>query len=142
KPDLIIMDITMPELDGLEATREILKVLPNTEVIILTMHDSQQMLAKALALGVRGCVLKSDVARDLVTAVKTVSQHKPFLSSGVSEVVLKDYHGRGSEEGHAGDEPQRRSRLTPREQEILKAIALGKSTKEVAAALGISTKTA
>jgi|SRR5579885_2608667 len=143
KPDLIIMDITMPEMDGLEATQEILKVLPQTEVIILTVHDSQQMLTRVLASGARGCVLKSDVARDLVTAVKTVSQHKPFLSSGVSEVVLKDYHGRGNNLGQVNNEEvQRRFRLTPREQEILRAIALGKSTKEVAASLGISTKTA
>src|SRR5690242_9254040 len=65
RPDLIIMDISMPEMDGLEATRQILKALPSTEVIVLTVHDSQQMLARVLASGARGCVLKSDVARDL-----------------------------------------------------------------------------
>ncbi len=140
KPDLIIMDITMPTMDGLEATREILKELPETEVIILTVHDSQQMLSRVLASGARGCVLKSDVARDLVNAIKTVSQHKPFLSSGVSEVVLKDYHLRGNSQ--TTEEVRQRYRLTPREQELLGAITHGKSTKEAAAALGISTKTA
>jgi DNA-binding NarL/FixJ family response regulator len=140
KPDLIIMDITMPEMDGLEATREILKEQPEMEVIILTVHDSQQMLARVLASGARGCVLKSDVARDLVNAIKTVSQHKPFLSSGVSEVVLKDYHLRGT--GQPSEEVRAKYRLTPREQDLLTAIARGKSTKEAAASLGISTKTA
>ena len=140
KPDVVIMDITMPDMDGLEATQEILKTLPQTEVIILTVHDSQQMLARVLASGAHGCVLKSDVARDLVTAVKTVSQHKPFLSTGVSEVVLKDYHGRGTVQ--PPEEVHRRYGLTPREQEVLAAIAVGKSTKEAAAGLGISIKTA
>ena len=140
KPDLIIMDISMPEMDGLEATRQILKALPSTEVIVLTVHDSQQMLARALASGARACVLKSDVSRDLVNAIKAVTQHKPFLSSGVSEVVLKDYHLKGNSQ--PPEEVRRRFRLTPREQELLTAIAHGKSTKEAAAALGISTKTA
>ncbi len=140
KPDLVIMDITMPELDGLEATKQILKELPQTEVIILTVHDSQQMLDRVLASGAHGCVLKSDVARDLITAVKTVSQHKPFLSSGVSDLVLKGHQQRSTMP--VAEEKPRRNRLTTREQEILRAIAVGKSTKEAAAELGISVKTA
>lgn len=140
KPDLVIMDITMPELDGLEATRQILEALPRTEVIILTVHDSQQMLERVLASGAHGCVLKSDVARDLVTAVKAVSQHKPFLSSGVSGLVLKGYHLKGNIA--PAEEKPRRNRLTIREQEVLRLIAGGKSTKEAASSLGISVKTA
>lgn len=96
KADLVIMDISMPKMDVLEATQRILKALPGTEVIILTVHDSQQMLARLLASGARGWVLKSDVARDLVTAAKTVSGHKLLLSYGVSNVVLKDYRLRNS----------------------------------------------
>ena len=140
KPDLIVMDVTMPVMDGLEATRRIIQKFAKTEVIVLTVHDSPQMLAKVLACGAHGCVLKSDVARDLMTAVKRVSQHKPFLSLGVSSAVLKDYRLR--ENGALAEKAQPPPRLTPREEELLRVIAAGKTTKEAAVAMRISVKTA
>src|SRR6266404_3987319 len=140
KPDVVIMDITMPEMDGLEATRQILKTLPQTEVIVLTVHDSQQMLDRILASGAHRCVLKSDVSRDLLNAIKTVVQHKPFLSSGVSGVVLKTFQRK--ENGQDDGDKSPGQRLSPREREVLRSIVAGESTKEAAAKLGISTKTA
>jgi DNA-binding NarL/FixJ family response regulator len=137
KPNLVVMDIGMPELNGLEATRRILRALPQTEVLILTMHESEQVVREVLEAGARGYVLKSDAARDLVTAVKTLQQHKPFFTSRVAELVLKGYLG-GVQADRA--EPSLPS-LTPREREIVQLLAEGKSNKEVAAALEISVKT-
>ncbi|HZS49776.1 MAG TPA: response regulator transcription factor [Bryobacterales bacterium] len=134
KPDVVLIDISMPELNGLEATRQILKAVPRTEVLILTRHDSEELAHEVLAAGARGYVLKSDAGRNLVAALDAVSQHKPFLTSTVSEMVLDGYL-RNREEERAP-----RS-LTPREREIVQLLAEGKSNKEVATTLNISVKT-
>ncbi|MBI4454998.1 MAG: response regulator transcription factor [Acidobacteria bacterium] len=138
-PDVVVMDISMPELNGLEATRQIVKALPKVEVLILTMHDSEELVREVLDAGARGYVLKSDAGRDLVAAVDAVRRHKPFFTSRVSEIVLDGYLKRNS---HTGKEGIRLSRLTPREREIVQLLAEGKSNKEVAVALNISVKTA
>lgn len=134
KPDIVILDINMPELDGLEATREIREAHPQTEVLILTMHDSGHAAKRALDNGAHGVVLKSDLARDLVCAVGTVRRHEYFLTSRSTERILK-----------ASQELVRTERgealLTPRENEVLKLLAEGKSYKEAAALLGLSPKT-
>jgi len=135
KPDLAIVDIGMPELNGLDATRQILKANPQTEVLILTMHQSEEVVAEVLKAGARGYVLKSDADQNLVAAVEALLQHKPFLSSNVTEVVLSEYVNRSS----IGPEP--RSRITQREREIIQLLTEGKSNKEVASALNISTRT-
>ena len=88
KPDVVVLDFSMPELNGAEAARQILKALPRTEVVILTMHDSEQLLREVLEAGVGGYVLKSDAMCDLVAAVRAVTQHKRFLSPGASGVVV------------------------------------------------------
>jgi len=138
KPDIVVMDISMPEMNGLEATRQILKALPKTEILILTMHESEQVVREVLEAGARGYVLKSDAGRSLVAAVDSLRQHRPFFTSRVAEIVLDGYlHGRG-EAVH--DSP--RSRLTPRERQVLQLLAEGKSNKEISGALGISVKTA
>ena len=138
RPDVVVLDITMPELNGLEATRQILKAAPQTEVLILTMHESEQVAREVLAAGARGYLLKSDASRDLVSAVDALRQHRPFFTSRVSQMVLEGYlHGPS-----LGDAPAtRRELLTPREREIVQLLAEGKSNKDVAAALGISPKT-
>ena len=134
KPDVAVLDFGMPELNGAEATRQILRESPRTEVMILTMHDSEQLVREVLQAGARGYVLKSDASRDLVAAVQALLAHKTFLSPGVSKVVVEGYL-RGSEVETPAD------RLTPREREIVQLVAEGKSNKEISSALNISVKT-
>jgi DNA-binding NarL/FixJ family response regulator len=134
KPDVAVLDFAMPELNGAEATRQILKESPRTEVLVLTMHDAEELVREVLAAGARGYVLKSDASRDLVAAVQALLAHKTFLSPGISKVVVQGYL-RGSEVETPAD------RLTPREREIVQLVAEGKSNKEIAASLNISTKT-
>jgi DNA-binding NarL/FixJ family response regulator len=129
-----VLDFGMPELNGAEATRQILKENPRTEVLILTMHDTDQLTHKVLEAGAHGFVLKSDASRHLVAAVQALLEHKTFLSPSVSKVVVEGYL-RGPEI------ETRTDRLTPREREIVQLVAEGKSNKEVAASLNISIKT-
>ena len=138
-PQVAVLDVSMPEMNGLEATRQILKALPQTEVLILTMHDSEQVVREVLDSGARGYVLKSDAGRDLISAVEALRQRRPFFSSRVSEMLLQNYRGRQQRPG-TGDAP--RSRLTAREREIVQLLAEGKTNKDVAASLNISIKTA
>jgi DNA-binding NarL/FixJ family response regulator len=138
-PNVAVLDIGMPELNGLEATRHIVRESPQTQVLILTMHESEQMVRDVLDAGARGYVLKSDAARDLVNAVDALSQHRTFFSSRISDILLQAYlHG---PERPVQPQPAR-GRLTAREREIVQLLAEGKSNKEVATALNISVKTA
>ncbi len=138
KPDIIIMDVTMPELNGLEATRQILKERLKTEVLILTVHESEQLVGEVLAAGARGYILKGDTTRLLVDAIESISQHKPFFTGTASEVVLGGYLRPGQP---ARKESRALPRLTAREREIVQLLAEGQSNKEVATALGVSVKT-
>jgi DNA-binding NarL/FixJ family response regulator len=138
KPDIVVMDISMPEMNGLEATREILKENPKTEVLVLSMHESDQMVHDVLAAGARGYILKRDAGADLMIALAAVRQHKLFFTSRVSEVVLSGYLGQGV----AAPTPEGpSSRLSVRELQIVKLVAESLSNKEVAHALNISVKT-
>lgn len=138
KPDVVILDIGMPSLNGLEATRQILKTNPQARVLILTLHDSDQVVREVLNAGARGFLLKSDAARDLVAAVEALRRDKTYFTSKVATMVLEGYL-----KGTPGTvATPTRSRLTPREREIVQLLAEGKSTKEVAVALGLSVKTA
>lgn len=138
KPDVMVMDITMPELNGLEATRQVLKDRPKTEVLILTVHESEQLVKEVIDAGARGYILKGDTTRLLVTAIETIAQHKPFFTGTASEVVLGGYLRPGQP---ARKESRALPRLTAREREIVQLLTEGQSNKEVAAALSLSVKT-
>jgi DNA-binding NarL/FixJ family response regulator len=137
-PDVVVLDFSMPDLNGLEATRQIRKEFPDTEVLILTMHDSEQLAREVLAAGAQGFLIKTDVRRHIVTAIEALAQHKPFFSSTASSLLLDSFlHPENQSEmkGAVLD------RLTPREREVLQLIAEAKGNKEIAATLGISVKT-
>jgi DNA-binding NarL/FixJ family response regulator len=133
KPHVAIIDLSMPELNGLEATRRIRQALPETEVLIFTMHDSEHLMREVLGAGARGYLLKSDAARYIGTAVEALAQHKPFFIGRISEMMLNGYL-RGS------GEPTR-PQLTSREREIMQLLAEGNSNKKIATALELSVKT-
>src|SRR6266851_4983666 len=139
KPDVAILDISMPDLDGLQATRQIRETAPGTSVVVLTMHESDQMVRRVLDAGALGYVLKSDLAAHLVKAVKNVSAGKMFLTPRVSDIVLKGFLKNGSQ-----PEPPENSRArpTPREVQVIRLVAEGKANKEIAAELGITLRTA
>jgi DNA-binding NarL/FixJ family response regulator len=136
RPDVIVLDISMPELNGLEATRRILRHI-QTSILVLTMHDSDEVLADVLNAGARGCLLKSDSNRTLVQAIGAILRNKPFVSDKVDGLVR-----RVPSTGPAGASEPRRDRLTTREREVLQLLTEGKGNKEIAALLRISVKTA
>jgi DNA-binding NarL/FixJ family response regulator len=133
----------MPSLNGLEATRQILKANSQIKVLILTLHDSDQVVQEVLNAGARGFLLKSDAARDLVAAVEALRRDKIYFTPKVASMVLEGYLKRDASNGGVPSrEGTSRNRLTPREREIVQLLAEGKSSKEVAVALGLSVKTA
>jgi DNA-binding NarL/FixJ family response regulator len=138
RPDIVVMDISMPDMNGLEATREILKNNPGTEVLILSVHESEQIVHDVLSAGARGYMLKQDAGSDLIAALEALRRHKLFFTSKVSELVLSGYLGHGTVETIAGAPF---SRLSPREFQIVQLLAESKSNKEVANILNISVKT-
>jgi DNA-binding NarL/FixJ family response regulator len=138
KPDVAILDISMPEQDGIEAVRQIREAVPVAKVLVLTMHESDQMVQRVLEAGAHGYILKSDLTECLVEAVKGVCEGKRFLTSRVSEIVLEGFlktKGQHQQRERAG------ARITPRELEIIRLLAQGKSNKEIAAELGIAVRT-
>lgn len=138
RPDVIVLDIAMPNLNGLEATRQLLRMNPDTKVLILTLYDSEQVIRDVLSAGARGFLLKSDAARDLVSAVEALGQNKTYFTSKVASMVLSGFLKGGPGATITGSV----SPLTPREREIVQLLAEGKSSKEVATVLGLSVKTA
>ena len=131
-PDILVLDLSMPELNGLDATRRILRESPRTQVLVLTMHHSEELAHQVLQAGARGYVLKSDADRELVAAVDSLQQRRTFLTPNLA----------ASDAGADGTQADGgRGELTPREREIVQLVAEGRSSKEVAAMLGISVKT-
>lgn len=141
EPDVALVDISMPELNGIDATRQIRKVAPGTRVIIFTMHDAERLVHEVFHAGAFGYVLKSDVGTHLLTAIRTVGAGKHYFSSKVSEMVF-DAYLRAGEADVKNEEGGEEARLTTRERETVQLLAEGKSNKEVASTLGISVKTA
>ena len=140
KPDIVVIDISMPDLNGLEAARRIRKALPKTGIIILSLHFSDQLVKDIVEAGARAYVMKADADRDLVNAVEALSNHRTFFTARAAEMWLNDFSDRVSSPVQPPASP--RSRLTSREREIVQLLAEGKSSKEVASVLGISVKTA
>jgi len=138
KPDVAVVDIGMPELDGVEVARQIREAVPDTKVLVLTMHESDHMVRRALEAGARGYLLKSDLTECLAKAVKAIAEGKRFLTPKVSEIVLDGFLKPRSQHQHGrGAGP----RTTPREFEIIRLLAEGKLNKEIAALLGIAVRT-
>ena len=134
-PHVALLDLLMPEMNGVEATRVIKKELPNTEVLVFTVHESEDLVREALAAGARGYLLKTEVAHSVVAAIESVAEHKPFFSSQISKRLLENYLA-----AHAPGAPSA-DVLTTREREVLQLLAEGRATKAIAALLGISVKT-
>jgi DNA-binding NarL/FixJ family response regulator len=141
KPDVAVLDIGMPSLNGLEATRQMLKNDSRAKILILTMHESDPLIRDVLDAGARGYVLKTDASRDLVTAVNAVRSNKTFFTAKVAQMVLDGYLDQGPKKEKPPTESPK-TRLTPRQREIVQLLAEGKSSKEVAVQLGLSVKTA
>ena len=137
KPDIVIIDIGMPLLNGLDATRQILKDNPRVRVLILTMADGDRVVRDAFEAGAQGFVLKSDASRDLVAAIHALGHGNAFFTGRVSKILLSGY----LEHIQSTKNEQTAPTLTPREREVIQLVAEGESSKQVAARLGISTKT-
>lgn len=136
KPDVAILDISMPELNGIEAGKRIRKASEKTEILMLSVHYSDQILRDVVGAGIRGYILKSDSGRDLSMALERLAIHKPFYSSRVSEIVANP-----PRKGTVSDSKKSGTRVTSRENEIIQLLSEGKSSKEVAVLLNISVKT-
>jgi len=137
RPDVAVLDISMPELNGLEATRKIRAASPGTEVLVFTMHEAEDLVREVFAAGARGYLLKSDAARSIVAAVEAVVAHQPFFTAKVSAMVLDAFlRERAAAEGRAAE-----GTLTPREREVVQLLAEGRQNKEIARRLGVALKT-
>ncbi len=138
KPDIAIIDITMPELNGLDTTRQLLKENADLQVLVLTMHESEELVREVFQAGGRGYLLKTDAGRELIAAVEAVLKGRPFISPGVSEIVLQGYLSATESQRDGGDPG---TRLTAREREVVQLLAEGKSNLDIAQSLHISIKT-
>lgn len=137
RPDVVIMDLTLPELNGLQATRQIRAALPATEVLILTMHHSEQLVHEVLSAGARGYLLKTDAGDAVFDAIEALIRRGSYFTPGMSAVLSASSLHAGRRAAARGGQA-----LTPRETEVVQAIAEGKSTKDIARTLGISEPTA
>ena len=136
KPDIAILDIAMPSLNGLDATKQIMKVNPDTKVLILTMHDSELLIQNVLNAGARGYLMKTDAGRDLVVAIRALLLGQTYFTQRVAQIVLDTFTGKKTTTTE-GDIQS----LTAKEREVVQLLAEGKSSKEAADVLNVSTKT-
>jgi DNA-binding NarL/FixJ family response regulator len=132
RPDVAVLDYSLPLVNGIEATRQIRARLPKTEVLIFTMHDNETLIQELLKAGARGYLLKSDAKRHLIGAIESLASHKPFFTAKVSETLLDTFLARPNREG---------STLTNRERGVVQLIAEGHTNKQIANILNISLKT-
>jgi two-component system response regulator NreC len=139
KPDIVVLDMGLPDLDGLEVARQIKQSVPDAELLMFTAHDSDDLIHEAFEAGARSFVPKSEAAEHLIEAIKALSHHKPFFTERVSNVLFARFRTNPAAQGTSRKD---RGPLTLREREIVRLLAEGKSNKEVADALGISIRTA
>src|SRR5437870_7368287 len=139
KPDIVVMDMSMPDLNGLDAAVQIKRRLPCIEILIFTAHETDELTREVFEAGAKSFIFKSEAYDFLVQAIHSLSQHKPFFTNKVSEVLFAEMLQRSEKKSH---EAQASKRLTGREREIVQLLAEGKSNKEVAGALGLSVRTA
>jgi len=138
KPEVVVLDMTMPELDGLDVLREIKRALPNTEVVIFSAHHSEEVIEQLFDAGAKSYIQKSDASRHLVAAIRSLAEHKPFFTPEISQVLfakflsVNPWKKRGAQ----------KHTLTDRERDVVRLLALGSSNKEVAKTLGVSVRTA
>jgi len=133
KPNIVVMDYSLPLLNGVEALRQIKSFLPDTEILLFTMHDSDEIIGLALNAGARSYLLKSDAKRFLVSAVESLVNHKPFFVGRLSEKLLDSFLSQGK--------PSRSQKLSPRERIVVQLVAEGHSNKQISAILNVSVKT-
>ncbi|MBN1974760.1 MAG: response regulator transcription factor [Sedimentisphaerales bacterium] len=136
-PDIVIMDVSMPNLNGIEAAREILRNKPNTKIIILSMYTDKHIVKESLEAGALGYILKSNLLDELLKAIKTVQANERYLSPRITGIVIEDYIN-----NKTADKARKQIKLTTRERHILQLIAEGKTIKEIARVINISPKTA
>jgi two-component system response regulator NreC len=137
RPDVVVLDMTMPELNGLDAIRQIRKALPDTEVVVFSAHSSEDIIEEVLEAGAKSYIEKTEASRDLVKAIRSVAEHKPFFTSQASQILFAKFLDGGTRKT-----PDRaEQKLTPREREIVRLLAQSSSNKEIAAILSISIRT-
>ena len=137
-PDVAILDVAMPELNGLEATRMIRAACPATEVLVFTMHEFEELVAEVFAAGARGYLVKSDAPRHVVAAVEALAAHQPFFSARVTAILLEAFlRDRAASAG----EDTAHGALTAREREVIQLLAEGRRSKDIALRLDVSVKT-
>ncbi len=134
KPEICIFDYSMPDMTGLEASEVVLDESPNVRILMLSMHDSENIIERALAAGIYGYVLKSDAERDVIEAVRALSEKKPFFTSAAGAYVLRKMRGH-PKKGTSS------AKLSLRERQIIKQVADGRSNKQIAASLHLSVRT-
>ena len=136
KPDIVIVDMTMPELDGVQVVRQIKRALPQTEMLVFSAHESESIIAEVFAAGAKSYVRKADAGRHLISALRSLQQHKPYFTDEVSKVLFARFL-----QAAGPRDPSSSDKLSTREREIVRLLAEGKSNKENAIALGISIRT-
>ena len=137
KPDIAVLDMTMPELSGLEAVRQIKRALPQTEVLVFSAHRSEEVVAQVFDAGAKSYICKADAGRYLVAAIRSLAEHKPFFTPEVSQILFAKFLAAdGSRKNGTAEQ-----KLTTREREIVRLLAEGRSNKETASLLGISVRT-
>jgi two-component system response regulator NreC len=139
KPDIVIMDMTMPELNGVDASIQIKRHLPQTEILIFSGHETDQLIREVFESGAKSFICKSEAHHFLIEAIQSLARHKPFFTSKVSEIL---FAGMLSRSAGSSQESQPAQRLSNREREIVQLLAEGRSNKQVANSLGISVRTA